>query len=119
MNNCEKTAKLLKLASENPELPIIFEVDNEVIPNDEYGWYLGSMSNCCVGEYAILGEMVLDDRDEFKENTMITIATSLMKCSPEIVEMRMRNLKNTLIKLQMKISKQQSLFQYLLIRNKK
>lgn len=28
MNNCEKTAKLLKLASENPELPIIFEVDN-------------------------------------------------------------------------------------------
>ena len=67
MNNCEKTAKLLKLASENPELPIIFEVDNEVIPNDEYGWYLGSMSNCCVGEYAILGEMVLDDRDDFKE----------------------------------------------------
>lgn len=67
MRNCEKTAKLLKLASENPELPIIFEVDNEVIPNDEYGWYLGSMSNCCVGEYAILGEMVLDDRDEFKE----------------------------------------------------
>lgn len=41
MNNCEKTAKLLKLASENPELPIIFTVDNEVVPNDEYGWYLG------------------------------------------------------------------------------
>lgn len=48
MNNCEKTAKLLKLASENPELPIIFEVDNEVVPNDEYGWYLGSMSRCRV-----------------------------------------------------------------------
>ena len=95
MRNCEKTAKLLKLASENPELPIIFEVDNEVVPNDEYGWYLGSMSSCRVGAF------------------------SLMKCSPEIVEMRMRNLKNILIKLQMKISKQQSLFQYLLIRNKK
>lgn len=67
MSNCEETTKLLKLASENPELPIIFEVDNEVVPSDEYGWYLGSMSNCCVGEYVILGEMVLDDRDEFKE----------------------------------------------------
>lgn len=67
MNNCEKTAKLLKLASENPELPIIFEVDNEVVPNDEYGWYLGSMSRCRVGEYAILNEMVIDDREEFKE----------------------------------------------------
>ena len=67
MRNCEKTAKLLKLASENPELPIIFEVDNEVVPNDEYGWYLGSMSSCRVDEYAILGEMVLDDRDGFKE----------------------------------------------------
>lgn len=67
MSNCEETTKLLKLASENPELPIIFEVDNEVVPSDEYGWYLGSMSNCCVGEYAILGEMVLEDRDGFKE----------------------------------------------------
>lgn len=35
MRNCEKTAKLLKLASENPELPIIFEVDNEVVPNKD------------------------------------------------------------------------------------
>lgn len=67
MNNCEKTAKLLKLASENPELPIIFTVDNEVVPNDEYGWYLGSMSSCRVDEYAILNEMVLCDRDDFKE----------------------------------------------------
>lgn len=67
MNNCEKTAKLLKLASENPELPIIFEVDNEVVPNDEYGWYLGSMSSCRVDEYTILNEMVIDDREEFKE----------------------------------------------------
>lgn len=41
MSNCEETTKLLKLASENPELPIIFEVDNEVVPSDEYGWYLG------------------------------------------------------------------------------
>lgn len=35
MNNCEKTAKLLKLASENPELPIIFTVDN----NQTEAWY--------------------------------------------------------------------------------
>ena len=110
MRNCEKTAKLLKLASENPELPIIFEVDNEVVPNDEYGWYLGSMSSCRVGEYAI--------EKSSKKDIMITITMSLMKGSPEIVEMRMRNLKNILIKLQMKISKQQSLFQYLLIRNR-
>lgn len=67
MKDCEKTAKLLRLASENPELPIIFEVDNEVVPSDEDGWYLGSMSNCRVGEFALLNEMVLDDREEFKE----------------------------------------------------
>lgn len=62
-----KTTKLLKLVKENPTLPIIFEVDNEVVPDDEYGWYLGSMCDCCVGKYALLNERVLDDIDEFKE----------------------------------------------------
>ena len=60
-------AEVKAIASGNPIIKEKFEVDNEVVPNDEYGWYLGSMSSCRVGEYAILGEMVLDDRDEFKE----------------------------------------------------
>lgn len=119
MNNCEKTAKLLKLASENPELPIIFTVDNEVVPNDEYGWYLGSMSSCRVDEYAILNEMVLCDRDDFKERYYDYNYDELDEMFPRIVKMGMRNLKSILTKLQMEISKPQSLFQYLLIRNKK
>lgn len=56
----------MQLAKKNPKLPIVFEVSDEVVLGDEYAWYLGSMSDCEVGEYAILDERVYTDREEFE-----------------------------------------------------
>lgn len=53
MNNTEK---LLKLAKENPDLPIIPMVYTEVVAGDEYAHWLGEVSSVEIGEYYICEE---------------------------------------------------------------
>lgn len=62
-----KTQELIKLISENPELPILPMVDYEVVCEDGGRW-LGSFGNCYVGEYALFNDRYYDERDEFKED---------------------------------------------------
>lgn len=64
MNN---TQKLLQLAAENPDLPIVPMVDYDVV-GDGYGFWLGEFGYCHVGEYACYGERYYEDRDELKED---------------------------------------------------
>ena len=64
MNN---TQKLLQLAAENPDLPIVPMVDYDVV-GDGYGFWLGYFGYCCVGEYACYGDRFYDDRDSLKEH---------------------------------------------------
>lgn len=47
----ELTAELLKLIQENPELPVVPMVAGEVVPNDEYGYWLGRWGKAKVDEY--------------------------------------------------------------------
>lgn len=61
------TQKLLQLAAENPDLPIVPLVDYDVV-GDGYGFWLGEFGNCYVGEYACYGERYYEDRDELKED---------------------------------------------------
>lgn len=49
------TLELLKLAEENPELPIIAEVDSEVVAEDGYMFWFGEVTGACV-EYVLAGE---------------------------------------------------------------
>lgn len=49
------TLELLKLAEENPELPIIAEVDSEVVAEDGYIFWFGEVTGACV-EYVLAGE---------------------------------------------------------------
>lgn len=62
MNN-EQTEKLLKLVSENPELPIIPFVWYEICADDS-GYWLGKFGECYVGEYALYGERYFEEREE-------------------------------------------------------
>ena len=62
-----KTQELMKLISENPELPILPMVDYEVVCEDCSRW-LGSFGNAYVGEYALFNDRYYDEREEFKED---------------------------------------------------
>ena len=60
------TQKLLQLAAENPNLPIVPMVDYDVV-GDGYGFWLGEFGHCEVGEYTLYKERYYDDREEFND----------------------------------------------------
>ena len=66
MTDKERNQELLKLVSENPDLPIIAMVDCDVVGEDNGRW-LGYFSHVELGEYAIYDDRYFDDREEFKE----------------------------------------------------
>ena len=57
--------KLLKIITDNPDLPIVAMVDYEVV-GDGYGYWQGSISRVEVGEYTNYNDRYFDDREEFK-----------------------------------------------------
>lgn len=60
--------ELLKLVSENPDLPVVPMVDYEVVADDGYSRWLGSFGSVYVGEYALFNDRFYDEREEFKED---------------------------------------------------
>ncbi len=60
--------ELLKLVSENPDLPVVPMVDYDVVADDGYSRWLGSFGYVYVGEYALFKDRFYDDREEFKED---------------------------------------------------
>lgn len=48
-----KNGDFLKLVRDNPDLPIVAMVDNEVCGGDDYGWWLGSFGRAEVTEYTV------------------------------------------------------------------
>ena len=63
MNNIEKFLNLIK---ENPTLPVVPMVDNEVV-GDEWGRWMGSFGYSEIGEYALYEDRYYEDRESFKE----------------------------------------------------
>lgn len=66
MTDKERNQELLKLVSENPDLPIVAMVDWEVVGDDSGRW-LAYFSSVSLGEYAILDDRYYEDREDFKE----------------------------------------------------
>lgn len=66
--------KLIALASENPDLPILAMVDGEIVCGDEYGRWCAQIGECYVDEY-LIDEWYGDDCVRFKsagdEDTII------------------------------------------------
>ena len=46
MKNTEARAKLLKLMTEHPELPIVAMTDSDVVADGSVSWWLSTISNC-------------------------------------------------------------------------
>lgn len=61
------TAKLLELAAENPDLPIVPMVNYEVVADDSYGYWMGSFDCCRIGEYACYNGKFFDDEGELED----------------------------------------------------
>lgn len=60
--------EFLELVKENPDLPILPFVDYEVVPSDDYHWWLGSFGSARLGkcvDFAAHGsERVFTDHDQ-------------------------------------------------------
>lgn len=88
----DKTAKLLRLISENPTLPVVPFVYNEVVADDDYGYWIGSWGDCYVDEYVCIekyGEnrfYARGDQDEIEEYFAEEISYKNKSLSDEQVE---------------------------------
>lgn len=87
-----RNSEFLKLVKENPDLPIVAMVDNEVCGGDDYGWWLGSFGRAEVTEYTtveIRGDMrfiTRGDQDEAEEYFADKILDEHPELSNEEVE---------------------------------
>lgn len=67
MNITENIQKLITLAADHPELPIIAMVDGEVVGDDSYSRWVGYFGSVELGEFVLYNDRFIDDREEFKE----------------------------------------------------
>lgn len=49
----ENIKELIRLAKENPELPIVAMVDGEICGGDDYFRWMGEIGRCYIDEYVI------------------------------------------------------------------
>lgn len=82
------TLELLKLAEENPGLPIIAEVDSEVVAEDGYMFWFGEVTGALVdyvlaGEYHswTLSEALIENCSFIEENAPEPLQQKLEKLS--------------------------------------
>ena len=67
LNITENIQKLITLAADHPELPIIAMVDGEVVGDDSYSRWVGYFGSVGLGEFVLYNDRFIDDREEFKE----------------------------------------------------
>ena len=78
MNNARQ---LLDLISEYPDLPIIPMVDQEVVADDCYTWWMGEWGRCEVTEYYIGRERV-HFKDDDEEDVLGDLVGCRYYCDP-------------------------------------
>ena len=67
MNITENIQKLITLATEYPELPIIAMVDGDIVGDYSSGRWVGVFGNVELGEYVLYDDQIFYDREEFKD----------------------------------------------------
>lgn len=75
----EKTARLLELVKENPELPIVPMVDGEIVAGDDFGTWMGAWGNSRVDSY------IIDDHGMVLFKSDDDVFDVLERCLPEAV----------------------------------
>lgn len=63
----EKEQKLRELIIANPDLPVIFMVNSDVVIDDSYANWLASISSVEVGEYCCYKTRYYDDKNDLEE----------------------------------------------------
>lgn len=63
----ENIQKLIDLAKEHPDLPIVAMVDGEVVCGDDYGRWVAGFGSVELGEYVLFDDRFFEDREDFKE----------------------------------------------------
>jgi len=61
------TARLLQMIRENPDLPVVPMVSQDVVPDNDYSWYVGEFGMCSIDSYCCDDERMwlkVDDEDE-------------------------------------------------------
>lgn len=81
------TLELLKLAEENPRLPIIAEVDSEVVAEDGYMFWFGEVTGACV-EYVLAGE----DHSWTLSEALIENCSFIEENAPESLKQKLEKL---------------------------
>lgn len=67
MTNIEK---LIELAKENPDLPIIPMVGTDVVASDEYSYWMASFGTVELGQYYVSEERVIFDLDDLTDEIL-------------------------------------------------
>lgn len=88
----ENTKKLLELVKENPDLPIVPMVESEVVCDDGYCRWLGSVGSVGVGEYALFGERFYEERDDLKDAYYCNNTEIFENMSEEEVKLKLEEL---------------------------
>ena len=65
MNNIEK---LIKLIQENPDLPVIPMVDYEIVADDDYQRWMGSIGDPKIGDFCIWNDKIYTDKQNLVED---------------------------------------------------
>lgn len=65
MNNIEK---LIKLIQENPDLPVIPMVDYEIVADDDYQRWIGSIGDSKIGDFCIWNDKIYTDKQNLVED---------------------------------------------------
>lgn len=86
------TLELLKLAEENPELPIIAEVDSDVVPDDCCMSWFGKVTGACV-EYVWTGRTSNEMyRTWTLDEALIESGSFVEENAPESLKQRLKKL---------------------------
>lgn len=62
--------KLIELAKENPDLPIIPMVGTDVVASDEYSYWMASFGEVELGQYYVSEERVIFDLDDLTDEIL-------------------------------------------------
>lgn len=72
---------LIKLITENPNLPIIPMVDADVVA-DDYGYWMGEWGRCEITEF-YLGKERVHFKDEDEEEVLLDMVGCKYSCDPQ------------------------------------
>lgn len=63
----DNKAELIRLIAEHPKLPVVAMVDSDIVSDDSYARWMGTIGTAVIGEYTLYDDRIFDERDEFIE----------------------------------------------------